>query len=385
MIKIINSKDCCGCQACSQACSKSCISFIEKKDGFFYPVVDEKECVNCNICEKVCPIIQEVQSQKNGSKAHFTSFAAITNDDESLSKSSSGGLFLEISKSIIIDGGYVVGCIFDEDFNARHVLSNDINVVKKMRGSKYVQSITSHIYREVRAHLKENHKVLFSGTPCQCAAIYHFIRNQSLHENLILVDFACHGVPSPIAWNIYLKSLKWDKITNISMRDKQVSWERYSFVIEGNKNGKNVLSKGIIKNNIWIRGFLSHIYNRPSCYDCKFRDGHNLSDMTISDCWGAKSIVKDITDKQCQNGVSSVILRTEKGKNLFDDIKDNLWMRQIEYKDILKTNPALEHNHKAAFGTHFFFPLMHLNIPFKYSVLVCCAIGKILRILKISQ
>lgn len=254
-----------------------------------------------------------------------------------------------------------------------------------MRGSKYVQSITSHIYREVRAHLKENHKVLFSGTPCQCAAMYHFIRNQSLHENLILVDFACHGVPSPIAWKRYLKSLKWDSITNISMRDKQVSWEKFSFVIEGNKNGKNVLSKGIIKKNIWIRGFLSHIYNRPSCYDCKFRDGHNLSDMTISDCWGAKSIVKDITEKQCQKGVSSVILRTEKGKNLFDDIKDNLWVRHIEYEDILKTNPALEHNHKAAFGTHFFFPLMHLNIPFKYSVLVCCAIGKILRILKISQ
>ena len=145
------------------------------------------------------------------------------------------------------------------------------------------------------------------------------------------------------------------------------------------------MSKGIIKNNIWIRGFLSHIYNRPSCYDCKFRDGHNLSDMTISDCWGAKSIVKDITEKQCQKGVSSVILRTEKGKNLFDDIKDNLWVRHIEYEDVLKTNPALEHNHKAAFGTHFFFPLMHLNIPFKYSVLVCCAIGKILRILKISQ
>ena len=57
----------------------------------------------------------------------------------------------------------------------------------------------------------------------------------------------------------------------------------------------------------------------------------------------------------------------------------------IYNEDVLKTNPALEHNHKAAFGTHFFFPLMHLNIPFKYSVLVCCAIGKILRILKISQ
>ena len=98
MIKIINRKLCCGCQACVQACSKGCISFEEKADGFSYPIVDESKCIDCHLCEKVCPIIQNSLFDEKCSVIDYKSFAAITKDEDSLSKSSSGGIFLEISK-----------------------------------------------------------------------------------------------------------------------------------------------------------------------------------------------------------------------------------------------------------------------------------------------
>ena len=45
----------------------------------------------------------------------------------------------------------------------------------QMRGSKYVQSDTSQIYKKVKADLSIGQKVLLSGTPCQVAALKNYL------------------------------------------------------------------------------------------------------------------------------------------------------------------------------------------------------------------
>lgn len=61
MISIIDKHNCCGCEACVQACPKHCISFNEDAEGFHYPKVDEKQCVECGACEKACPILNHIK------------------------------------------------------------------------------------------------------------------------------------------------------------------------------------------------------------------------------------------------------------------------------------------------------------------------------------
>lgn len=275
----------------------------------------------------------------------------------------------------------MAGCVFDKSMNVCHVLTNDIHVVDTMRGSKYVQSNTADIYLKVKNALKQGHKVLFTGTPCQCAAVRNFI-SKKLQANLYVVDFACHGVPSPVAWNFYLSSLKWDNISGCSMRDKNEGWEKFNFVISGRKHDKDVVSKGQLKKSIWIRGFLSHIYNRPSCYSCKFRNKQNKSDLTISDCWGARKLLENVTEEQMKAGISSVVIRTEKGQALFQSISKEVWSCGLRYDDVEHFNPALKYNHQKAIGTYLFFPMLKAGVNFKYTVLACCAIGKIIRMCK---
>ena len=51
--------------------------------------------------------------------------------------------------------------------------------------------------------MKAGRKVLFSGTPCQKAGLKRYLHKN--YENLLAVDFVCHGVPSPLVWKKYLE------------------------------------------------------------------------------------------------------------------------------------------------------------------------------------
>ena len=73
------------------------------------------------------------------------------------------------------------------------------------RGSKYVQSRIGDSFRQTECFLKTGRKVLFSGTPCQIAGLKLFLKKE--YDNLLTVDFICHGVPSPGVWRKYLKEI----------------------------------------------------------------------------------------------------------------------------------------------------------------------------------
>ncbi len=66
--------------------------------------------------------------------------------------------------------------------------------VYRLQGSKYVQSAIENTYVEAKEELDLGKKVLFSGTPCQIAGLYSYLRKG--YENLYTIDVICHGVPS---------------------------------------------------------------------------------------------------------------------------------------------------------------------------------------------
>lgn len=64
-----------------------------------------------------------------------------------------------------------------------------------------------------------------------------------------------------------------------------------------------------------MRGFLSDIYLRPSCYNCKCKNGISHCDLTIADYWAIDLSFPDFNDNK---GVGLVLINTEKGKQIFD-------------------------------------------------------------------
>ena len=332
MIHIIDKHDCCGCSACVQKCPKQCISMREDDEGFLYPHVDEAECIGCGLCEAVCPLLN-VGEPMDANKV----LAAKNRDDGERMASSSGGVFIALAKDVIRRGGVVFGAVFDERWEVKHTSAETLDGVRRMMGSKYVQSRVESSFRDAEKFLRAGREVMFVGTPCQIAGLRGYLRKD--YDGLLAVELLCHGAPSPGVWRKYLgealspsarraagkntvlsSSLKFvPVITGIDFRDKQpYGWEKYSFVVRGEaafEADKNtVLLSDMFFDNPFMRGFLKNIYLRPSCYRCKCKQGRSKSDLTLGDFWGVGKVMPGFADTK---GVSLVLVNTEKGDAAF--------------------------------------------------------------------
>ncbi len=204
MIDSIKKDVCTGCKMCGDICPTVAIKFKEDYDGCWFPSVDDQKCIKCGLCEKRCPAIHPIQSHNSENPGVY---AAWTKDDKVRFDSTSGGIYYELAHFFIEAGGYIAGCAFSDDFkSAKHIIGNTSEDLHKIMGSKYFQSDTQGIYKNVSDLLKRNEKVLFCGTPCQVAALRAYLGKE--YDNLFLLDFICKGINSPKAYTAYINEIE---------------------------------------------------------------------------------------------------------------------------------------------------------------------------------
>lgn len=366
MISFTDKSHCCGCESCVQRCPKQCIELREDSEGFLYPFVRKEDCVDCHLCERVCPVLNPSAKRKP-----LETFAAINPDSSIRSVSSSGGVFTALALSVLRRGGVVFGACFDENWNVVHGYTETEEGLARFRGSKYVQSRMGSAYHDAERFLKSGRQVLFSGTPCQILGLRRYLRKA--YENLFLVDFICHGVPSPGVWRMYLKEEiensvakeKW-KIKNaprrvrkntvlprfisggdvliagISFRDKSLGWKKFSFaLVFSTTNGSGAkfsfCSRTSLDKNLFMRGFLADLYLRPSCYSCPARGLSSGSDITLGDFWGVWNVLPSVYD---DHGTSVALVHTSRTRQILERSDIHLWA--AVYADVLQYNPAIE-------------------------------------------
>lgn len=310
MISIRKKESCCACGACVNICPKSSIIMVEDNEGFLYPRVNKETCVNCSLCEQVCPILNKQLSHQPKQV-----LAAKNKDKEIQYQSTSGGVFTLIAQQVIKEGGIVFGAIFDDKWEVCHDYVEKEQDLNLLRGSKYIQSRTEDSFSKVESYLKQGRLVLYSGTPCQISGLRQYLRKE--YDNLLAIDIVCHGVPSPKVWRKYLLEVKKnDIVRSISFRDKVSGWDQSSVVIDM----KQTKLSEVMYANKYVRGFLKNLYLRPSCYECEFKSFNSGSDITLADYWGIDAEHKYFFDR---NGVSLVMINTDKGKQYLDFTKIN--------------------------------------------------------------
>lgn len=320
MINIVNKVDCCGCEACYNACPKKCIEMKSDEEGFLYPQVNQDTCINCGLCEKVCPIINHVPREKNDNQE---AYLMQHNDDEICRQSTAGGAFTGIASYVIEKGGIVFGVEMTEDYKVRHTSVETVDDLKKFRNSKYVQSRIGTVFQQVKHELNKGRLVCFSGTPCQVEGLRHFLGKD--YENLILVDVVCRAVPSPGVWEKYIQYEVEQKgeMFSVRFRDKTLGYQ-YSTMELKNNDGKAY--RGGIESQPWLRMFFSGMIIRPSCTDCKFRSRYRNSDFTIWDCFPSYKFDKRFDERK---GTTRVLVHSEKGKTIINAIDNNYMKTEI--------------------------------------------------------
>lgn len=235
----------------------------------------------------------------------ITQYSAWSKDADNILHSSSGGVFFELAKKMVSNGGSVVGVVWD-GLKVKYKLSNDLEEIKQMRGSKYVPSNPANVIKQIRA-LKE--KILFVGLPCHIEAVKR-TRNT---EKMILCDLHCHGLPRDNSYfEEHMKKIsKGRNIESISFRDKRKGWPKSKRIKILFSNGK-VYDKDSSEDE-YYKLYLSKSIMRNTCKSCRIKQ-KGIGDITIGDFWKVPPKFKN------EEGTSFVQINTKKGKEFFNSI-----------------------------------------------------------------
>lgn len=338
MIGFLNTKlkeECSGCSACSQVCPFDAIQMIEDEEGFLYPNVNAMKCVNCNLCHTVCPYENPVDSYEEKSIA----FGGYIKNEKIRDESTSGGAF-----SAIVDGwcddNYVIFGAKSDGLRVYHDFITDKNELFEFRKSKYSQSDMGDNYNKVKEFLKKGYKVLFSGTPCQIAALKSFLRRDNTN-NLLTVEVICEGVPTPLfvrKYNKWLLETYNSSIEKLDYRYKdtrvnknKAKWD-FQIMFTKLKNGKE------IKKDRWFNPFwsiwLNHLMSRPSCYKCPYTKKNRNADITLGDLWGVHLYCPELYANN--TGCSLIVCNSAKGKDALEKARHLLYGHELDFDTALK-------------------------------------------------
>ena len=287
-------KMCTGCGVCAAICPKKCLKIQLDIDGFYEAVCDEEACIRCGLCDKICPKFAKIESQNP-----VNVLSVVSNDENTLKTTSSGGLCYEIAKHALAEGKKVCSCVYNyEKHRAEHIVINDLNELEGTKGSKYFQSYTPDAF----AQIFDGEDWVVFGSPCQIAGIDAAAKVKKCREKLLLVDFFCHGTPSMNLWEKYLNEQGASKIQKVDFRSKEYGWHTFSLRFTY-KNGQ---THSDFRDNMFYTFFFNNLCLGESCYSCKFKALKSAADIRVGDFWGKKY-------KEDKRGVSCCLTFTDRG------------------------------------------------------------------------
>lgn len=329
MEKVCDFNICTGCGLCSNICPKNAISMLEiGEHGHFKPYIDPARCVECHLCEKKCPALNESVFHGN-----LDTYAAWLTDDEKRKGSSSGGVAAALYETALGQGFHIVGTYLDDGFRARMELTDDPARVRAFQGSKYMQVIPGSVYSDAVRVLKNSGKVLFIGSPCQCAAMKTAAGTDQ--DRLITVELICHGTP---AQKIFLEHAAMHenrsgaKISDVSFRSEKGVELTLS-------SGSRVIWQHTMREDEYLFAFNYGLLHNESCYTCPYARPDRAGDLTIGDFWKLGTKIP-FQKPECR--VSFLGVNTEKGREFLHTCQ-LLRLEKRDYQEALDGNPNLNH------------------------------------------
>lgn len=336
-INLASKQECTGCAVCHDVCPHGCITMEYGNGLHLYPVIDNEKCIKCGKCEKTCPALNEVSTCDFEQKY----YASWSNNPEERKNGTSGGVGTALARYALSQGWYVVGAGFNKEWELCHRIVSGKKELDNLRGSKYLQSNTSGVFKQIEQLVSSGKHVFFIGTPCQVEAIKRIIPTNK-HDLITTCGIICHGVNSSKVWLDfihYLEGKHKSGIKSYDFRSKDKGWGENDrggkklYVKYETYSGKTVFEPAW--KNLFHHWFGMHLMMRESCFNCKYRVLQRNSDITIGDFWGLKKVLPEIKDTY--DGVSVAIASSPEGEALIENsgVLNNMYVDYITTPKVL--------------------------------------------------
>ena len=313
---------CTGCGACIQKCPFHAISLKLDSYGNEFAQIDSEKCKNCHLCEKICPECSEVNFLYPEN-----CYAAVTKNKLDYNTTSSGGLATVFALKFVEANDVVYGAAFD-NMQVSHIRAENEEQIERIKGSKYGKSDTVSCYSRIKNDLESGKQVLFIGTPCQVAGVHSFFKDMPT-DNLFLVDLICHGVPPMKYLQEYISNIcDVSKVTDVVFRKK--NWRL------GITTSEKIIYSRISVDDQYCAAFAAALTFRENCYFCRYARPERCSDITIGDFWGLGADCK-----LPQKSKSVVLINTERGQQLWDNIADRVYSEKRSVIEAVQGNSQL--------------------------------------------
>ena len=314
----IDEKKCTGCLACKYICSNDAIVLKRNNEGFLFPSIDYDRCTKCGRCGDVCQIYNDSTSSRP-----ICSYGALSENNEFVKDSSSGGIFLYLSYYVIITlKGYVCGAYIDEKLSVKHIVVDNVSDLKKIQGSKYVESDLTGIYNQISDLIMNKEYVLFAGTPCQVGAVKLYFNEKNISmDRLILIDLVCQGVPSNEGFKKWMeKGYSIREARRISFRrHDDYNVNQYGLYVSSNYSTISVRAE----EDPFYNSFLSGFSFRECCYSCQYARRERVGDITLGDCSNSRDYLLE-NPSLSNRSISMVLINTNLGERLWDAINERI-------------------------------------------------------------
>lgn len=277
-------------------------------------------------------------------------FATLHVQEKIVKDSSSGGAFTALTDAWFNRYGaqaVVYGCMMDESLKAKHIRATNAEERNRMRGSKYIGSDVSGIFRLVKADLEQGKFVVFSGTPCQIAGLKSFLSwvKCPCEEQLLTIEVICHGVASVEFFRDYIRHLEMrykGNAVKCKFRAKNDPGKKQDMEVIFD-NGK--VYRATSTNYDWFYSvYLKDIILRPSCYKCNYCKQMRFADISLADHWG------DARGELLSR--SLVVINNDRGKVWMDYAAESVKTEEITKEQINQPHmnaPCTEPSEREAF------------------------------------
>lgn len=336
---------CTGCGVCANVCPVGAITMKPNDEGFMNPVVNNDTCIDCGRCVSKCIALHP--QYKNQEKPECHAFWA---KDEIRKISSSGGVFTVAAEYILNQGGYVAGAVYRENYSVCHDIISDKAELWRMRGSKYMQSDVGDIYKRVKALLEQDKLVLFTGLPCQVAALYAYLGNKK-YDKLYTIDLVCHGITSQKVFDKFHKDvLHGKKMTDLQFKAKE-PWGWHPGTNATFEDGTKY-SQPAEKCPYFI-AYLKNISKNKTCGRCQFNKLPRQADLSIGDYWMVDKFNPAFNDKK---GTSEILVNNARGAELLEKLRPEAQLLELASLDIaLRGNPVMVQPYAMQRNRDYFF------------------------------